>query len=150
MGLFAFPKEGQHEEQQEEHCNRGSSVLAGWEVPGVSTKQEAGRNEGCSLMGCYVNSRCLWKLGRILEVMNILHGLQFPPLQFWKSIASRGNGDPWEEVCFCEAWPMFCGRRAVLFGKHPSRENHKWQGCLDQSGRCKQITRVKQKKRKKV
>lgn len=25
---FSFPKEGQHEDQQEEHCSRGASVLA--------------------------------------------------------------------------------------------------------------------------
>ena len=35
---FYFPKEGQDEHQQEEQCSRGSSVLAGWEAPRVSTK----------------------------------------------------------------------------------------------------------------
>lgn len=62
----------------------------------------------------------------VLEVMSILHSLYFPRLQLWKLIASQGNGDLWEEVWFREAWPTFCGRRAMQFGKCPSQENHKW------------------------
>lgn len=35
---FLLSQKGWHEDQQDKHCNGGSSVLAGWEVPGVSTK----------------------------------------------------------------------------------------------------------------
>jgi len=66
-------------------------------------------HEGCSLVGYCMGSRCLWKLGRVLEVMNILHVLQFPPLQLWNSVASWGKGDLWKRFGFVKPGPRSAG-----------------------------------------
>lgn len=91
----------------------------------VEREQEY-QHEGCSLVGCYMDIRDLWEVGRVLEVLTAFQSFQFSPLQVWKTTASWGNGELWEEVWFCETWPDFCGRRDMQFGKHPSWENCKW------------------------